>query len=177
MQLAVPFEIIKVDAAGMITPLEGALFELRRIDPDTGEYLVDDPTLPTTTGTDHKTGSDGKATFEGLISGYYEVEEAEAPAGYIRTGDGTFYIKVENGEVSLVERAEGGTWIPSYGDDTLVFTHASGNKPASVKVGNTAGAELPCTGGRGTTLLYLLGLALVLTAGGALMIRRRRIAA
>ncbi|MBQ9065600.1 MAG: Cna B-type domain-containing protein [Blautia sp.] len=100
--------IVKVDSNGMTTKLKGAKFELRKIVPDslTLSYQDSAVILPETTGEDHKTGTDGEAKFTGLAPGYYEVKETETPAGYIKTGSDVFYVRVENGEISHVERTE-----------------------------------------------------------------------
>lgn len=42
-----------------------------------------------------------------------------------------------------------------------------------IKVQNNAGFELPSTGGMGTTLIYLIGGALVLGSGIVLMNKKR----
>ena len=185
-QQSASLKIIKVDADGMTKLLEGAKFEIRKIDPDnvTLSYLDSTATLPTTNGTDHKTGADGEATFTGLSAGYYEVVEAEIPAGYVQTGDGVFYIKVENGTVSLATRTitEDGegvkhvSWNVNSGDAKLVFTAAVGEDPATAQVGNDAGTALPNTGGIGTTLFTALGGLVTATAGAILTMKtwRRR---
>ncbi|MBP3204624.1 MAG: Cna B-type domain-containing protein, partial [Lachnospiraceae bacterium] len=180
----VDLKIIKVDANGMTTLLEGARFELRKVDPEntTLSYLDDAATLPVTTGEDHKTGSNGEAVFENLAEGYYEVKEAEMPAGYVQTGDGVFYIKVENGVITSVERTiaeddKGGSqvvWIPAVNDAKFIFTAASGDDPATAKIGNDAGVALPNTGGPGTRIFTILGSILILGAG-VLLWRRRRL--
>ena len=183
-QQSTSLKIIKVDADGMTKPLEGAKFEIRKIDPDnvTLSYLDSTATLPTTNGTDHKTGADGEATFTGLSAGYYEVVEAEIPAGYVQTGDGVFYIKVENGTVSLTTRTitEDGegvkhvSWNVNSGDAKLVFTAAVGEDPATAQVGNDAGTALPQTGGIGTTLFTALGGLMTATAGAILTMKTNR---
>jgi len=176
--------IIKVDANGMTKPLEGARFELRKVDPDkaTLSYLDDAATLPTTTREDHKTGSNGEALFENLTAGYYEIKEAGMPAGYVRTGDGVFYIKVESGEISHVVRTvtvddEGVshvTWSPGSNDAMFAFIASSGETPAEAKVGNEPGTALPSTGGLVTSLIYFLGIILTGFAGAGLVMRKRR---
>ena len=177
-------KIIKVDVNGMTKLLEGARFELRKVDPDkaTLSYLDDAATLPTTTGENHKTGSNGEALFENLAAGYYEIKEADMPAGYVQTGDGVFYIKVEGGEVSHVVRTvtvddddvSHVTWSPGSDDAMFIFTASSGDTPAEAKVGNEPGAALPSTGGPGTVMYYLLGIMLTGLAGAGLMMRKRR---
>ena len=178
-QLSTELEILKVDAKDMTTPLEGALFELRKINPESTvssvEYLDEThyPVYPDTSREDHKTGADGKATFSRLTYGYYEVTEAELPPGYVLTGNGRFYIRVDNGAVTFVEKTPDGQWHPSSGNDKLVFTPASGTSPASAKVGNTAGTSLPSTGGPGTRIFTILGSMLMVFAGAMILIRKR----
>ena len=43
-----------------------------------------------------------------------------------------------------------------------------------IKIQNSAGFELPSTGGPGTNLIYLLGIILTSLAGLGLVIRKRR---
>ena len=175
-QLTTSLDILKVDAAGMTTPLEGAMFELRRIDPDNTilSYLDSAAVSPTTTREDHMTGTDGKATFSGLTSGYYEVKETELPPGYVLTGEGKFYIKVENGTVTFVEKGPDGQWHENPGNDIMIFTPVSENASATAKIGNTAGAALPSTGGPGTRLFTIFG-SIVILGAGVLLWRRRRL--
>ena len=47
------------------------------------------------------------------------------------------------------------------------------NKQEKVKVENSAGSLLPSTGGMGTTLIYLIGGALVLGSGFVLANKKR----
>ncbi|MBR6732078.1 MAG: Cna B-type domain-containing protein [Bacteroidales bacterium] len=182
-QLSTSLKIIKVNSKDMTTPISGALFELRKVDPSNPslEYLDTEATLPTTNGSGHKTGEDGIAVFTGITEGYYEVTEAEIPEGYIKTGEGAFYIKVENGVVSHVNRTvtEDGegvrhvVWTPGSNDDVFTFSAASGNDPAEATIGNEPGAELPHTGGPGTRVFTILGAVLTLIAGGLLLLKRK----
>ena len=167
---------IETPANDMTTPLKGAIFTIQQIDETSSMLPLIDRTLVTATTNGEitgETGTDGVATFTGLTAGYYIVKETKLPAGYVQTGPGSFYIKVENGEVKLVERNETG-WIESRGNEKLVFTAASGSDSASVKVGNTPGVALPNTGGPGTNMLYLFGCMLTSLAGAGLVMKRRR---
>lgn len=172
---SVGMEILKVDAGDMRTPLKGAGFVIHRIDPATARYTEAPAFYPATSGDDHKTGADGKASFNGLTEGYYEVKEEFLPAGYIQTGDGVFYIRVHNGVVSLIEKdssAETG-WKERSSGGKLLFTAAEGETPALATVGNESGAALPSSGGPGTTWFYLIGSILLLGCGVLLAARRR----
>lgn len=80
----------------------------------------------------------------GLAPGKYYLEETSTPGGYN----------------TLTERKE-------------VEIKAGQTAAPEVIVVNNAGAELPSTGGRGTTLLYAIGAALVIGAAVLLIARRR----
>ena len=173
--LPVDLLILKVDADGMTTPLEGAVFTIQQIDETASALsLIGSPVQATTTGTiPGETGEDGLASFEDLKPGYYIITETKLPSGYIQTGTGSFYVKVEAGEVKLVER-DGTGWKESDGNEQLIFTSVSVSGPAVATVGNTSGAELPYTGGPGTRLFTILGSILILGAG-VLLWRRWRL--
>jgi len=169
--------VLKVDSNGMTTPLKGAIFTIQQIDETKSVLsLLGDPVTATTTGENAgETGTDGIAGFTGLRAGYYIVKETKLPDGYVLTGDGSFYIKVDNGAVTLVERNPDGGWQERTGTDKLVFTAATGEDPATVTVGNDAGAALPNSGGPGTRIFTILGSILILGAGVLLWKRRRLI--
>ena len=168
------FSIIKLDSEGMETPLEGASFTVQRINEKVTALSVQgDPINGTTTGKDQiETGTDGKVQFTGLTDGYYIVSETKTPDGYIQTGDGNFYIRIQTGIVQMVER-EGTGWKVRENEEKLVFTPAADSEPAIAKVGNDKGAALPYTGGPGTGFFTILGSILILGAG-ALLWRRRK---
>lgn len=167
--------IVKLDANGMTTPLEGATFTIRPID-ETAEVLSETGTAitGTTTGKDNlETGEDGKAQFSDLTNGYYIVRETKTTDGYIRTDEGYFFIRVDAGVVKIVER-DGTGWKERVNSDTLILTAASGSQPASIKVGNTPGVALPNSGGPGVRHFYILGVLMTALAGAWYVMRRRR---
>ncbi len=97
----------------------------------------------------------GYLKFIGLDSGDFFVREIEAPAGYTIV-EGLMRIDIFNdGAVSVNNTPFPGTYV---------------------KILNTTGAELPETGGTGTTLLYVLGATLMLGAL-VLLITKRRVSA
>lgn len=101
------------------------------------------------------TGANGKISIAGLDADTYYLREIEAPAGYNKLTDD---VKVE---IKPTESAD------SNGQATLNL------KEVIAKVENKSGSELPSTGGMGTTLLYVIGGILVVSAGVALVTRRR----
>ena len=87
------------------------------------------------------------ANFMGLKDGTYTLEESTVPTGYNKAADSTVTIAAGN-----------------YTADNLEQTS---------EVTNNAGAELPSTGGIGTTIFYIIGAILVIGAGVVLVTRRR----
>lgn len=91
----------------------------------------------------------GKFTVEGLKAGDYWLKETKAPDGYNKLKDPikVTITQLDNGNKQISIGA-GGTY---------------GN--GEVRVQNNTGSLLPSTGGMGTTLIYLVGAALVLGSG------------
>lgn len=98
--------------------------------------------------TEVTTGRDGAANFDGLKDGIYYLEETAAPAGY-----------------NLLKEPVEITISGTSADLTTLTQTAS--------VANNTGAELPSTGGPGTTLFYILGGILVVVAGVLLVTKKR----
>lgn len=97
-----------------------------------------------------KTNKSGKFTIKGLSAGTYKLEETKQPAGYNKL----------SGPVTVV--------IDNVGNVTVDGANAD-----PVKVLNKTGTVLPSTGGMGTTMIYLIGGALVLGSGVVLATKRR----
>lgn len=98
--------------------------------------------------TEVTTDDKGAAEFIGLKDGTYYLLETAAPAGYNLLKDP---VKVTIADANAVEAA---------------LTH-------KVEVANNTGAELPSTGGPGTTLFYILGGVLAVSAAVLLITKRR----
>lgn len=173
--------INKVDGANTTTPLEGAKFVLKaktigsvegdshETDLAAGKYYFYDSTAKDVkwveiTGTPTlaelaartditvvTTDAQGKANFDGLEDGTYELVEVEAPKGY-------------NLLTSPVEVVINGADATEADLSPLTVT---------TPVENNSGTQLPSTGGIGTTIFYIIGAILVLGAGILLVTRRR----
>ena len=97
------------------------------------------------------TDANGAAAFDGLKDGTYYLEEVKAPAGY-------------NLLKTPVQVTVNGANATTANLSSLTVT---GN------VENSSGAELPETGGMGTTIFYVLGSVLILAAVVLLVTRKR----
>ena len=99
--------------------------------------------------------TNGKATVKGLDSDTYYLGETKQPNGYNKLAKRVeFTIGTENLKTTMT----GNTW-------------AEGN--GGVHVVNLTGAELPSTGGIGTTVFYIVGSILLVGAGVLLVVRKR----
>ena len=145
------------------SPLAGAKFILRKKGStkgiglksitaptgEEGEYYRFDKAI--TAETEVTTNNTGKFTIQGLASGTYELVEKEPPKGY-------------NKLPGFVEITIGNDGKVSYNTET---------NATWVKVENKSGSLLPSTGGRGTTLFYILGAILVVGSGVVLITKKR----
>lgn len=95
--------------------------------------------------------TDGMIHIEGIKAGTYYLKETEAPKGY--------------NLLKTIQKIE----ILEDGSIKLNDTENKGN----VRVQNNKGSLLPETGGMGTTLIYLIGGALVLGSGFVLANKKR----
>lgn len=96
------------------------------------------------------TNKSGKFTIKGLGAGTYYLTETKQPAGY---------NKLKN-PVTVVIDNDGNVKVDDANADP-------------VEVENKTGTVLPSTGGAGTTMIYLIGGALVLGSGVVLATKRR----
>ena len=114
-------------------------------------YLVcDENTEGATT-----TISAGYVEIKGLAEGTYYLVETTAPDGYIAL-TGAVEIEVNSSGTAVTFGEDGETYVDG-----------------GVNVENTAGSELPSTGGMGRTILYAIGIVLILGAGIVLVVKRR----
>ncbi len=98
------------------------------------------------------TDATGTFVIEGLDSGTYYLHETAAPDGYNQLTTPV--------EVKIVGATRG---------DNGTLTYST----VETKVENKTGAELPSTGGMGTTLFYVVGGVMVLAAAVLLVTRKR----
>lgn len=138
-----------VEADGKVTLKDGATAISLIKDEATGNYRVAKKDETGTTTIDA-----GKPTISGLSTGTYYLKETKQPDGYNILAD---LQKVEIGS------ANNSATLNEAGD-----TYVSGG----VQVINLTGAELPSTGGIGTTIFYIVGG--VLAAGAVILLITKR---
>lgn len=154
--------------------LAGATFKLSR--DEAGAQViklvkVDDTTyrlaLPTETEgvvDTVTTGETGELVINGLADGTYYLTETKAPRGY--------NLLREPVKVKIDHTTANGKLT----ETSFVADQTETDTSGVVKVENNAGAELPSTGGIGTTVFYVLGSAMALGAV-ILLVTKKRMAA
>lgn len=174
-------DVTKVDGKDGTTTLANAEFVLLSSDKTkaakvSNGKLVEWVTVPE--GTKLTSGGDGKFVIAGLDAGGYYLRETKAPAGYNLLGNDigiTITATLDKSEnnpsltalkISVREDKTGAVATESDGAVTTGIV--------STVVENVAGAQLPLTGGIGTTVFYIAGSALVLTAAVLSVTRKRR---
>lgn len=155
------------------TPLAGATFSLFTTETEedaiklvqktgTQEYRL---AIQGETGekevTEITTTDTGRFSIQGLKPGNYWLEETAAPKGYNKLKK----------RIKIAVGAHGAITID--GNCNADGTVSGGNLEAEVEVENKTGTVLPSTGGMGTTMIYLIGGALVLGSGVVLATKRR----
>lgn len=155
------FDLVKIKTDK--TVLDGAEFklydaktggnEIALIDESNGVYRVATAAEKAAEGFVSATIKAGKVTIKGLDSGTYYLEETKAPAGYNVLAE---RVEVKIDHANLTATVEGDTYVSG-----------------GVQVINQTGAELPSTGGIGTTIFYVVGGLLVVAAGVLLVTRKR----
>lgn len=116
-------------------------------------------------------------------TGGNEIKVAKDTTGYYVSATGTEEIMIESATGANIRGLAPGTYYleettvpPGYNKlPARVSFEVTKDATAAVEISvkNESGSELPSTGGMGTTILYLLGGALVIGAAIALITRRR----
>lgn len=161
-----------LDSTNKEVALSGAKFVLYRMDGTDKKYYakltggkIDSWVTNQSDATTLETSGEGDILIEGLNVGTYYLEETEAPAGYNKL---TEPIEVE---ITATTSATNGSETVKYKNSSETsYTPAT---DATVKVLNSAGTQLPSTGGIGTTLFYVIGGVLMAVAAVLLVTKKR----
>lgn len=175
-------DVTKVDSRNVETKLKDAEFKLYR-GTDTKEYVKVDAnnkvTGWTTTkneGSVLKSDAEGNFKVTGLDDGTYTLVETKAPAGYNLPADG-FSVTLK--ATTANNQTWNGTANTALTDLAVKVDQTDGTGDVTTGLGaitikNTQGSSLPSTGGMGTVLLYVAGIAVFVLAGATLVMALRR---
>lgn len=158
--------------------LSGATFQLpfyvkETADTD-GAYIYAGKVTGTGLTNTVTTPADGLIVIKGVAAATYSITETVAPNGYNLLTEAFDVIAAKTGNT----KTNTTTYLDENGNVTGTTTktvvEVTNDVPATVKVVvNKTGAELPSTGGMGTTIFYALGGLLVVCAAVLLVVKRR----
>lgn len=115
------------------------------------------------------TPASGLITIQGVDSEKFVLKENEAPAGFNKLSEDVLV------EIVAIEdsTAQGDTTTGAQAGNVSKTLQQDSSNVNQISVLNNSGAELPSTGGIGTTIFYVLGGLLVAGAVVVLFVRRR----
>lgn len=171
-------DVTKVDSKNAETKLKDAEFKLKNSD-DKWATITDGKVTgwadAESQGSVLKSGKDGKFKVEGLDNGDYTLKETKAPAGYNLPANG-FSVTL------TATTANNQTWDGTASTALTGLAVKNGTAGTgsvdtglgAITIKNTQGSSLPSTGGMGTVLLYVAGIAVFVLAGATLVMALRR---
>lgn len=121
------------------------------------------------------TPASGLLIIKGVEKGDYSITESKAPDGYNKLTSAVTAEAVATGKTttSVTKYIDADGNVTDTETDTKVEVIDNNIAATPVIVVNKTGSELPTTGGMGTTLLYVGGIALILGAGVVMIVRKR----
>lgn len=172
-------DVTKVDSKNTETKLKDAEFKLKNSDGKWATITDGKVTGWADTelqGSVLKSDESGKFKVEGLDDGEYTLKETKAPAGYNLPADG---FSVTLTATTANNQAWDGTAGKALTNLAVTVDQTSGTGDVDTGLGaitikNTQGSSLPSTGGMGTVLLYVAGIAVFVLAGATLVMALRR---
>ena len=151
------------------------LYKTTNANPADGDY--------TQVGEEVKNLNGNVFDFTGLDSGFYKIVETTTPKGYNTIDPITFTVTATYNYIdepgTLTDLTVTNVKVGGVDSSSQTFTvdKATGNAgSAQIKtdVVDTPGSKLPSTGGMGTVLLYVAGIAVFVLAGATLVMALRR---
>lgn len=172
-------DVTKVDSKESSTKLKDAEFKLKNSD---GKWAtITDGKVTGWTATENdgavlKSDADGNFKVTGLDDGTYTLVETKAPAGYNLPADG-FSVTLK--ATTANDQTWDGTANTALTNLAVKVDQTDGTGSVDTGLGaitikNTQGSSLPSTGGMGTVLLYVAGVAVFALAGVTLVMALRR---
>lgn len=146
------------------TPAENDLpkFKLYKFDSATNDYTIDRGEVTITKTEDDKY----TASFKRVDDGKYKLVETKTPAGFNTAADTLFEITADH------DAESDNPQLTVLKINTTAGNTTTGTVTADVV--NQKGSNLPSTGGMGTVLLYVAGIAVFVLAGATLVMALRR---
>ena len=172
-------DVTKVDSKNAETKLKDAEFKLKNSDGKWATITNGKVTGWATTENDGSVlESDAEGNFKvtGLDDGTYTLVETKAPAGYNLPADG-FSVTLK--ATTANDQTWNGTANTALTNLAVKVDQTDGTGSVDTGLGaitikNTQGSSLPSTGGMGTVLLYVAGIAVFVLAGATLVMALRR---
>lgn len=159
-------DLTKIGEGKDANGLNGASFTLQKEGEDSITVVVNGTETTVTGDKELATATynevDGKLVFHGLSEGTYTLKEVKTPSGY---------SLLANPITIVITAAEDGTLTSATVDGEEV---SSNNGTISVTVENHKGFSLPETGGMGTYLFTIGGLAIMVGAVALLVASKRK---
>lgn len=167
----------KVDSKDADIKLQGAEFKLKNSE---NKYAVVEKGKVTSwneEGTTLTSDEQGLFSVTGLDAGTYYLHETKAPAGYNLPAK-DFKVEITattaNGQNWSGAAADALTALQVKVDDGTAIEGDTQNGNVAINIANTQGSSLPSTGGMGTVMLYVAGVAVFVLAGATLVMALRR---
>ena len=158
--------------------LKGAKFKLYNSDKTKSATIVNNKItgwVDGDGGTEIDTASGSKFDIEGLDAGKYYLREIAAPTGYnLPDGDAAYFEFTIAAEHSVNDQGQGQLTKLDITTAGGTASGATADAKVEMKIENTSGSNLPKTGGMGTALFTVAGLAVMAAAGGGIAYRRRK---
>ncbi len=122
-------------------------------------------------------GNNAQFEFNGLADGKYVLVETKIPAGFNAFDSVEFTISSTVTDTEITELTGTDPFTTENPGADGAVTAENGHELDSgelyAEIENNSGAELPDTGGIGTVIFYVLGLALIIGCGIVLVSRKR----
>lgn len=170
-------DVTKEDGQEASKKLKGAVFKLYKSDSEWLKVVDNKITWVTTEEDATELVSDvsGKFNVPGLDDGTYYLKETVPPAGYnlLNSPVKVVITATTNNEQNWNGTTEKLTGLTVAVDDGATADGTLATGVVSVTVKNNTGADLPETGGIGTTIFYVVGALLMLFAVILLITKRK----